>query len=92
MSKHTKGPWNALPADEYGMIDVLANTDMEGTLVSRLYVCPNAEEKANANLIAAAPDLLDACKRALLYLGTPKQSQIAELLATSIAKAEGRDV
>jgi len=48
------------------------------------------EMMANANLIAAAPDLLDACKRALRELkdGEPTVG-LEENLAAAIAKAVG---
>lgn len=56
------------------------------------------EAEANANLIAAAPDLLEACRSALKVIEenipvTAKVSVagIARILRAAIAKAEGRD-
>lgn len=65
MSKHTPGPWK-LAIDEYPK--PIENTT--GVEVCRVGGCPNCpdshgENYANIHLIAAAPDLLEACKRAL---------------------------
>lgn len=55
----------------------------------------DADEKAaNAHLIAAAPDLLAACKKALAYFDvvaarSPIELEIEEQLAAAIAKAKG---
>ena len=72
MSKHTKGPWSVcltiqsgvvthwhITGPKYGSIYPVCNHTME--------VMPNVDEqRANARLIAAAPDLLDALKRMVL--------------------------
>jgi hypothetical protein len=47
----------------------------------------------DAKLICAAPDLLQACKDALTYMGystSPRGVQVIDQLATAIDKAEGR--
>lgn len=57
-----------------------------------------ASQPANASLIAAAPELLDACKHALHALNTAPRFRcgvlnsydIASMLNHAIAKAEGR--
>ena len=52
----------------------------------------NAYKEANARLIAAAPELLDACKDALAFLrcdlGIPEREMILRL-ELAIAKAKG---
>jgi hypothetical protein len=46
------------------------------------------EWEANAHLIAAAPDLLDACKQAAVL--HEDDEGIAQVLLAAIAKAEGQ--
>ena len=95
MSKHTPGPWRA---SELGVLsDKL-------TSYGNWYVCSlidpdNEEHKANARLIAAAPELLAACKKALEAIrwwegehpccnGSTGEQEAA--IRAAIAKAEGR--
>lgn len=108
MSEHTPGPWvyhysRSDPADEWiigasGFSTVLAFVvrDTEAPL-------PGATIEANARVMVAAPDLLDACKQQQLliadmvrFVGEMALQDYALLndapLAASraIAKAEGR--
>jgi hypothetical protein len=101
---HTSGPWTVdnnwdddedRPAlqvwgkDEGGKDTVLvADCDVDNFVD----VC-----EGNARLIAAAPDLLEACKKAISVIAQGQSdfwwSRIADLevnLAVAIAKAEGR--
>jgi hypothetical protein len=48
------------------------------------------EWNANLNLLAAAPDLLAACKDAVRLMDTMANTQAARILDAAIAKAEGR--
>ena len=52
---------------------------------------PYAEEKANARLIAASPELLAACDAAIALLDTttPSGRKAYEMARAAIAKAEG---
>lgn len=96
MSKHTPGPWTARPVPNVGVrghtgyaIDF--NEDQE-QVVDFVY------EEADANLIAAAPDLLEAAERYLKfrhagdtgmgyqYSGDHPQTQ----LKNAIARAKGQ--
>jgi hypothetical protein len=92
MSKHTPGPWqehcidtNLLLASKH-----LGVYDAEGWIVAEVAIenvegCPHA----NARLIAAAPDLLEAledCIRALEVSGHLGELRVAR---AAIAKARG---
>lgn len=75
MSKHTPGPWRVghhIADDEgYREITILASvkggTFCPATVVLQFPHVPGMQE-ANARLIAASPDLLDAAKDALCTL------------------------
>lgn len=81
--KHTKGPWNARPdsRDIYKitvydgncvpMCDVSRGVNQDW-ITGNLYAGGVAE--ANARLIAAAPDLLEACERALQLSGAWREA------------------
>lgn len=93
MNKHTPGPWIWANGFKglYGAgkdNEVLDHAEYEG-----MWLGPNA--KANASLIAAAPDLLEACKEAIKELedclSAPSYDwDFYEKLRRAIAKAEGR--
>ena len=53
---------------------------------------PHNEPLANANLIAAAPDLLAACIEALYWMDVTSRGEeaCAKQLAAAIAKAESK--
>jgi hypothetical protein len=97
-AKHTPGPW-ATDRDPDRRFLVYCN-DATGSLVARTggngfeYVnTSDAEQEANARLIAAAPDLLAALKALVAKYGfgdtLPADHPLVGALAT-IAKAEGR--
>lgn len=88
--KHTPGPWKTdftCPPEAV----VAVNTPDDGGDI----ICnapDDAEDsmrrwKANARLIAAAPELLEACRKALTC---GLASYVRELVFNAIAKAEGR--
>lgn len=89
---HTPGPWKAyvgrrpsVYAEGYGNINLLTtrNGFQKGTSPRGL-----EQAKADANLIAAAPELLEALKEMLdLYIWDSDASDRAKAV---IAKAEGR--
>jgi hypothetical protein len=116
MSKHTPGPWavmdDAMTVD--GMIDICS--DRPGETMA-LVACVNdakphqtwkgiergcgGDPQANARLIAAAPDLLEACKSIRTDLedeyddtrspGTRQTLEIQiDILSRAIDKAQGK--
>lgn len=82
--KHTKGPWK---------IDF--ETSQDGPVISGpndVIFAQVYSKKSDAQLIAAAPDLLEACKKAAKFLDfampmTPQGDLLEELLE-AISKAE----
>ncbi len=67
--EHTKGKWEIMPCRERtGNLDIVVDTPCEsGTFLGIIACCSKrngkpAETQANARLIAAAPELLEACK------------------------------
>jgi hypothetical protein len=61
MSEHTKGPWEISKiGNNYDQYVVYAEADTRGANIVN-----TVEGEANARLIAAAPDLLEACKKLL---------------------------
>ena len=58
------------------------------------FVLPMADDKDfqdNARLISAAPDLLDACKKAEQFARDYGEDCLADILASAINKAEGNN-
>ena len=89
MDKHTPGPWKAMAGPpEYARIDSTSMRD-----IAR---CPRAEDtetaEANAYLIAAAPEMLQALEAvmAVSFFDKWLESQPAyELMKNAIKKARG---
>jgi hypothetical protein len=97
MSKHTPGPWVAdletypimvrSQSETWPLVDELGNE--EGR--TGVFIANTGDNKANARLIAAAPDLLEAlCKLAELYdaMGAPR-GPCRIIADAAIAKAIG---
>lgn len=90
---HTRGPWqlsNATPAGRF------VGSSPDGVLgIAMAFGDTPDEQDANARLIAAAPDLLEACQ-AILTLLEQGQADTLTLehdgayLRAAIAKAEGQ--
>lgn len=89
-AKHTPGPWHIHQATQTdGSYLIL---DRQDKIVG--YTSSSNEAEANANLMAAAPDLYIACKRALDDLNDRDDDSLAFIrigLDKAIAKAEGRE-
>jgi len=76
MSEHTPGPWGFMDDSQIGYKPTVCNeagrthqpgahyvADVRGPGIE--WGCPSVEGAANAHLIAAAPDLLEACEAIL---------------------------
>lgn len=98
MSGHTKGPWRIGYVDD---LAVHAEADAGRICRADPSLLTMAQAKANARLIAAAPELLAALKETwgklyLLRLHVLSKEVSADLsasldsIAAAIAKAEGR--
>ena len=87
MSKHTPGPWT------YHMNENYARIYLRGS--GRIYPALGGDSlqgycgEANARLIAAAPDLLEACKVALGIIGFGAEH---DQISAAIAKATGEQL
>ena len=85
---HTPGPWHVNP-----LLDRCINTETKPVATAIQTHVRRTEWRANARLIAAAPELLEACK--LLVNNMDKMDFALALPATmriaraAIAKAEG---
>lgn len=95
--KHTSGPWKA--NDTGAIFGTDGNPIMTCGEYAVRYGEGTEESFANALLIAAAPDLLAACKTALEMLqteintaplerDTQPEQEVAKILKSAIAKAK----
>lgn len=96
MSAHTPGPWKVLADTRTGAVDVWSGARFVCT-VGVPGASGDESIEPDAALIAAAPDLLAACKAALSlveslpYDPTDRQTlRINDQIADAIARAEGR--
>lgn len=104
-TRHTPGPWKAEQAigtwkghRVYGGLDTRERFDAmsgrkmrpEPLLIARVDYREDYDSEANARLIAAAPDLLEAAKLALFFANKKGQSELVLRLRAAIAKAESR--
>jgi len=100
MTKHTPAPWRYEQYKDFtdregGQIGISANTWGNLCIVYQ-HCCKDPQEgMANARLIAAAPDLLEACKRVKSIFDAmfgdcvdDKEGNL-EFIKQAIAKAEG---
>lgn len=100
MSKHTPGPWKAEPPNEKAMRNTWSVWPQEGSGHARIATITQGDnEKANAELIAQAPDLkqqrddLLAALKALKAYVDKEPCEYADPLGEAdeaIARAEGK--
>lgn len=81
---HTPGPWHYQPLAGHHDFAVYAETTGHDIALVRDF------DKANAQLIASAPDLLAALKQIAQHTIKGKQSFAASVALAVIAKAEGK--
>ena len=90
--KHTPGPWRIVERDDH--TEIWDTTELESTVCELPYI--NGPERANARLIAAAPEMLAALRgiertaMAANGHGVICQLVLKEARA-AIAAVEGRD-
>lgn len=94
MSKHTPGPWK-VNADEYGnVLGVRATNDATICQINwMIRKRGGLQAEANARLIAAAPEMLEALRLVMSddrLMNAMKREQ-ARAILDAIAKAEGRE-
>lgn len=94
MTKHTPGPWSILEltveTDDSVItrpIQIFASDGQDGIANIRI---DNPRCKPNASLIAAAPELLEACKA--LQMEAAARGCGLRIADEAIAKAEGTEV
>ena len=103
--KHTKGPWRVKRHKHSGFI--IDGATLPDKIIPLAFVEAKAgydigikEDKANAHLIAAAPELLEACNTILNRFGghvrdyeemTAGQKLAIERTVEAIRKAEGKN-
>jgi hypothetical protein len=95
-SKHTPGRWYVGASGRIIMCRMIAGNNVPVAQITG--PLPNDEIKANARLIAAAPDMLEALRGLLETSPPPKGVRLdysyllyREAARTAIAKATGRD-
>ena len=96
MSKHTPGPWKAIGCEVY---EDLTGGDFICEIDRRTLDRPDTENVANARLIAAAPELLEALRALDAHFASSKEvnhgyacradGEMHSLVRAAIAKAEG---
>jgi len=89
-SKHTPGPWSTAARKKGGQKTVIC-ADTGGRY---MYLVGEVSNETDARLIAAAPDMLEACRRALSYIERDEAAHGREfgegnIIRAAIAKAEG---
>ena len=97
MSKHTPGPWQVgMAFDNYGETEIaIEHMTPAGNLVVAVALGGLQGQDANASLIAAAPDLLDALKAIVKSLAEQDDEGLIEHAQqmidarAAIAKATG---
>lgn len=86
---HTPAPWEIQGSSICSEENCIAVIEDDGG-----YECPAEQRQSNARLIAAAPDLLAACKRLLkasLISGPKEFCDARDACEAAIAKAEGAE-
>ena len=96
MKAHTTAPWTVKNMP-HSICDTAGIQSPYGTWIAKVHPLngevDQAEWMANAHLIAAAPELLEALKKCLVYVGTAAYSTEANRIflqaEAAISKAKG---
>ena len=94
MKKHTKGPWMVNDNGvEDGCLDVWVGTEGDFPVVEDINGEDVGQTRANANLIAAAPELLEMLKVAVgrceINNCSGEEDEFIEMFDSAIARAQG---
>ena len=98
MNKHTPGPWSIGEPEGVGTgLFVPVHAPSHGELATVVWCmeddnlddAPSPTCQANANLITAAPDLLEALEKCAELRGTLELHGLVELVNAALAKARG---
>lgn len=97
MSKHTPGPWKVTGSASGGIsVDAKDPADNRGFELCEVWgvdcdrdALKDGRAKANANLIAAAPDLLEACEMAVIDAVADDMDPWFAKIKAAIARAKG---
>jgi len=89
---YTKGEWKIVPMPEMNSNRIMSYSPEYFREVIADVFGLNGSDAANAQLIAAAPDMYEAAKVALHWLDGVRKGDtvMADFLRQAIAKAEGR--
>lgn len=91
--KHTKGEWKlsttSHESDGVKFNYIIGNDEFRSAVCLISIDDGDEEVKANAQLIASAPDLLEACEYVLEQAGLSKNSPCYNKLSKAISKAKG---
>lgn len=97
MAEHTPGPWT-LAAERFGIAICGKRHHAEGeSVIATVWTetpqrIPHADALANARLVAAAPDLLEACFAILspgAFESAATTAALYDLVLAAVAKATG---
>lgn len=84
MAQHTPGPWRAIRGDSVVSIVAADGSDIAATNTKAYWQRHDDQDKANARLIAAAPDLLLAGRAAVAAWELPMTEESAATFETAI--------
>lgn len=89
-TQHTPGPWEHAITDQYSQSVDIFESGNARTIARTVLNYPIKTQEANARLISAAPDLLEACKKAAnSFKAQFMEGPIYKMLSDAITKAEG---
>lgn len=86
--KHTPGPWRVIPKIDTGYM-LFGGISYLGSIEARL---PSLENEANAHLIAAAPELLEALIKAKEILEQAEEIDFDDMAHIAITSEDGCDL